>query len=81
MLFDCVLQSSFSVIPNITPANSCKPIHDINYSISICLFESGNCGKEEQKLQNLGNEKSFLDEIKTFFIVFQGLSLGEKIKI
>ena len=82
MLFDCVLQSSFSVIPNIIPANSCKPIHDIiNYSISICPFESGKCGKEEQKLQNLGNEKSFLDEIKTFFIVFQGLSVGEKIKI
>ena len=85
MLFDCVLKSSFSVIPNITPANSCKPIHDIiNYSISICPFESGQCRKEEQKLQKfeyLGNEKSFLDEIKTFFIVFQGLSLGEKIKI
>ena len=63
-------------------ANLCKPIHDIiNYSISICPFESGKCGKEEQKLQNLGNEKSFLDEIKTFFIVFQGLSVGEKIKI
>ena len=80
--FDGVIQSGFSVIPNITPANLCKPIHDIiNYSISICPFESGKCGKEEQKLQNLGNEKSFLDEIKTFFIVFQGLSVGEKIKI
>ena len=80
--FDGVIQSGFSVIPNITPANLCKPIHDIiNYSTSICPFESGKCGKEEQKLQNLGNEKSFLDEIKTFFIVFQGLSVGEKIKI
>ena len=83
--FDGVIQSGFSVIPNITPANLCKPIHDIiNYSISICPFESGKCGKEEQKLQKfecLENEKSFLDEIKTLFIVFQGLSLGEKIKI
>ena len=83
--FDGVIQSGFSVIPNITPANLCKPIHDIiNYSISICPFESGKCGKEEQKLQKfeyLENKKSFLDETKYIFIVFQGLSLGEKIKI
>ena len=61
--FDGVIQSGFSVIPNITPANLCKPIHDIiNYSISICPFESGKCGKEEQKLQKfeyLENKKSF----------------------
>ena len=30
----------------ITSANSCKPIHDINYPTSICLFESGKCRKE-----------------------------------
>ena len=39
----------------------------INYSTSICPFESGNCGKEEEKLQKseyLEKEKSFLDEIK-----------------
>ena len=50
----------------------------------MCPFESGNCGKEGKKLQKLEylkNEKSFLDEIKTFFIVFKGLSFGEKIKI
>ena len=61
--FDGVIQSGFSVIPNITPANLCKPIHDIiNYSTSICPFESGKCGKEEQKLQKfeyLENKKSF----------------------
>ena len=50
--FDGVIQSSFSVIRNITPANLCKTIHDIiNYSISICPFEPDKCGKEEQKLQ------------------------------
>ena len=41
-------------------------------------------GKERKKLQKfeyLENEKSFLDEIKTFFIVFEGLSFDEKIKI
>ena len=69
--FDGVVQSGFSVIPNITPADLCKPIHDIiNYFISICTFESGQCGKEEQKLQKfeyLENKKNFLDEIKTFF--------------
>ena len=53
-----------------TPANLCKPIHDIiNYSTSICPLESGKCGKEGEKLQKfeyLENEKSFLDEIKNF---------------
>ena len=66
-------------------ANLCKPIHDIiNYSTSICPSESGKCAKEEKKLQKseyLENEMSFLDEIKTFFIVFKGISFVEKIKI
>ena len=42
----------------------------INYSTSICSFESRKCGKEEEKLQKfeyLKNEKSFLDEIKNIF--------------
>ena len=46
-------------------------MHDIiNYSTSICHFESGKSGKEKEKIQKidyLENEKSFLDEIKTFF--------------
>ena len=46
-------------------------MHDIiNYSTSICLFEFGKSGKEEEKIHKfeyLENEKSFLDEIKTFF--------------
>ena len=33
---------------------------------------------EIQKLEYLENEKTFLDEIKTFFIVFEGLSFSEK---
>ena len=37
-------------------------------------------GKKLQKFEYLGNEKSFLDEIKTFFIAFKGISFGEKIK-
>ena len=39
----------------------------INYSTSICLFESGKCEKEGTKLQKfeyLEKEKSFLGEIK-----------------
>ena len=47
-------------------ANSCI----IN---SISPFESGKCGKEDEKLQKfeyLENEESFLDEIKTFFHSF-----------
>ena len=42
----------------------------MNYSASTSPFESGKCGKEGKKLQKfeyLENEKSFLDEIKTFF--------------
>ena len=61
-------------MPKITPANLCKPIHDIiNYSTSICSFESGKCGKEEEEVQKfvyLENEKSFLDEIKNTFHSF-----------
>ena len=37
---------------------------------SVCPFESGMCGKEEEKLQQfeyLENEKSFIDEIKNIF--------------
>ena len=51
-----------------TPANLCKPMHDIiNCSTSICPFESEKSGKEEEKIQKfeyLENGKSFLDEIK-----------------
>ena len=33
---------------------------------------------EIQKFEYLENEKSYLDEIKTFFAVFEGLSFGVK---
>ena len=66
--FDDAIYSGVSVIPKISSANLCKSIHDlINYSTSICLFESGKCGKEgkkSQKFEYLENEKSFLDEIE-----------------
>ena len=43
-------------------------MHDIiNYSISICPFESKKSGKEEEKIQKfeyLENGNSFLNEIK-----------------
>ena len=45
----------------------------MNYSNSICPFESGNYGKEGNKLQKfeyLEKEKSFLDEIKNVFYNF-----------
>ena len=49
-------------------------IHEIiNYSTSICPFESGKCGKEGKKFkkfENLENEKSFLDETKNIFHSF-----------
>ena len=34
-----------------------------------------------QKHEYLKNKESFLDEIKTFFIVFEGLSFGENKKL
>ena len=49
-------------------------MHDvISYSTSICPFESGKSGREEEKIQKfeyLENEKSFWRAI-----------IGEKIKI
>ena len=44
--------------------------------LPFVLFKSEKCGKERkklQKLENLENEKSFLDEIKNIFIVFEWL--------
>ena len=41
-------------------------MHDIiNYSTSICIFESGKSGKEEEKIQKLEyleDKKSFIDQ-------------------
>ena len=34
----------------------------------------------KKKNEHLENEKSFLDEIKNIFIVFEGLSFGKKQK-
>ena len=37
-------------------------MHDINYSTSICPFECGKSGKEDEKIQNfeyLENERVF----------------------
>ena len=49
-------------------------MHDIiNYSASICPFESGKSGEEEEKIQKseyLENKTSFLDEIKNIFRSF-----------
>ena len=69
--FDDVMQSSFWFLPKITSANLCKPIDDIiNYSTSICPFESRKCGKEGKNQKNFKNEKSFLDKIKNIFHIF-----------
>ena len=68
---DGVIQSSFWVFPKITPANLRKPIHDIiNYSTSICSFESWKEEENLQKFECLKNEKSFLDEIRNIFHSF-----------
>ena len=57
-------------------------MHDIiNYSTSICPFESGKSGKEEEKIQKLEyleNEKSFLHETKSIFQFLKGYHLVKK---
>ena len=57
-------------------------MHDIiNYSISICPFESGKSGKEEEKKQKFEyfkNKKSFLDELKNIFQFLKGYHLVKK---
>ena len=72
--FDDIILSSFRVIPKITFANLCKPIHDIiNYSISIWPFEVGKCGKEGKNYKNLNisrTKRAFLEEIKNIFHSF-----------
>ena len=49
------LRSKFRKLPLIVRlfANLCKAISNINYSISICPFESGNCEKKVKKYKNL----------------------------
>ena len=42
------------------------------------MEKCGKEGKKLQKLEYLENEKRLLDEIKTFYIVFEELSFGEK---
>ena len=71
--FDDVIKSGFWVIPNIKFTNLCKPIHEIiNYSTSICPFESEKCGKEGkniQKFEYLEHEKNFFNEIKIKYFI------------
>ena len=48
-------------------------MHNINYSTSICPFESVKGEKEEEKIQKfeyLENGKSILDEIENIFHSF-----------
>ena len=52
--FDDVNVKQFLSIPKITSANLGKSVYDIiNYSTSICPFESGKFGKEGKKHKNL----------------------------
>ena len=53
----------------------------IPFQFVLLNLESVERKGKSQKLEYLENEKSFSDELKIFFIVFKGLSFGEKIKI
>ena len=50
--FDDVKLSGFLIIPKLSSAHLCEPIHDIIFTfIFTCPFESGKCGKENKILQ------------------------------
>ena len=56
-----------------------QTIHDIiNYPNFICSFESRKCGGERKNYKNLNISRT--KRALTFFIVFEGLAFGEKIK-
>ena len=78
--FDGLMQSGFWVIPNISPWNSCKPIHEIiMYSFFVCLFESGKWkgrGKitkiwisRERKELSRWNKKHLSQFLKGYYLV------------
>ena len=50
------------------------------FDLSSWIWKCGKKGKKLQKLEYPENEKSFLDEIKNIFIVFEGLSFRKKEK-
>ena len=49
--------------------------------LSFCIWKLWKRRKKIQAFEYLKNKKGLLNEIKTLFIVFEGLSFSEKIKI
>ena len=71
--FDDLIQTSFWVIPKVTFANLCKPIHDviiIPVSSDPWIWKLDGKEKNLQKVEYLENEKGILDEIKSIFCNF-----------
>ena len=52
----------------------------IPLSFVLLNLENGNEGEKVQKMEYLETERSFSDETKTFFIVFEEPLFGEKNK-
>ena len=51
-----IIQPFLTYSKKITPANLCKPIHDIiNCFSSICPLKSGKCRKQGGKFEYLDN--------------------------
>ena len=75
---DSIIQSGFWVIPNITFANLCRPIHDI---IIIPVSSNPyNLKTEEREKMNTSKPKKLLRwNKKAFFIIFEMLSFAGKI--
>ena len=72
--FDDVSKALFELFKKLHPQiYASQLMTSLNYSTSICPFESGNCGEKGKKLQKieyLKNGKSFLDGIKSIFHSF-----------
>ena len=64
----------------VTLANLCKPFHNvIIVPVSSDPFNLKTVERKEKtrKIEDLENVKSFFDEIKAFFIIFEMLSFGK----
>ena len=70
--FDGVIKSSSWLIPKISPANLCKPNHDIIFFLFHFPFWFCKMWRRRRtsQFEYLENEKSCLDEIKNIFHSF-----------
>ena len=75
--FDDLIQIGFWDIPKTSFSSLCKPINCIKIiPASPGLLNLHKLERKEKNIKNeyLANEKCFLDELKSFFIIFEMFS-------